>query len=139
MIVDSSALIAIALGEPSSPHLLEILAGADSVKISAANWLELWMVLDRRTTEADRNLVDEILLRLGVDVAPVTAGQAKIARSAWHRFGKGSGHPAHLNFGDCFAYALASDFGESLLYVGDDFGHTDIRSARLRPSEGTVE
>jgi ribonuclease VapC len=74
-------------------------------------------------------MLDDLIERSGIVIEPVTAEQAKIARLAYRDFGKGSGHPAALNFGDCFSYALARDKREPLLWKGDDFGHTDIRSA----------
>jgi ribonuclease VapC len=126
VIVDSSALIAIALGESSSARMMMSISQARSVAISAANWLEAWMVLDRRNDEADRQIMEEILAGVGLAIEPVTLAQVEIARLAWRRFGKGSGHPARLNFGDCFAYALATERDEPLLFIGDDFIHTDV-------------
>jgi len=129
MIVDSSALVAIAEREPNAERLLELLAASDAVRVSAANWLETWMVVDRRGSAAGTALAERVFDRFGIDVAPVTMEQVRIARDAWRRYGRGSGHPARLNFGDCFAYALAKHPNEPLLFVGDDFPHTDIAAA----------
>ncbi|MBX3070667.1 MAG: type II toxin-antitoxin system VapC family toxin [Thermomicrobiales bacterium] len=129
MIVDSSALIAIALNETPSSRMMMSIFEARSVSVSAANWLETWMVLDRRNDEADREIMEEILAGIGLAIAPVTLAQVEIARLAWRRYGKGTGHPARLNFGDCFAYALATELDEPLLFIGDDFIHTDVRVA----------
>ncbi len=100
-------------------------------RISAANYFESAIVIDARrnydlSIEFDRLIEDAKLV-----IEPVTPEQARIARQAYRYYGRGSGHPANLNFGDCFAYALARDKGEPLLYKGDDFVHTDIRSALL--------
>jgi ribonuclease VapC len=129
MIVDSSAIIAIALREGTTRILLEALAAAPTIRVSAANLLESWMVIDRRNIPEATALAGRILNRFGIDVEPVTAAQVEIARDAWRRYGRGSGHRAQLNFGDCFAYALAKDLDEPLLFVGNDFAATDIVAA----------
>lgn len=129
MIVDSSALVAIALEEPAADDVWAVLAGADARSISAANLLETWMVLDRRGRPRAHDLLASILDHMGLAIEPLTFGQVEIARDAWQRFGKGSGHPAHLNFGDCIAYALARHRNEPLLFVGNDFAQTDISRA----------
>jgi ribonuclease VapC len=129
MIVDSSALVAILLGEPETLSLAETLNAAESISISAGTFVELSIVIDKRKNPALSNQIEEILERYGIYVEPVTADQARIARQAYRDFGKGSGHRANLNFGDCFAYALARAKREPLLYKGDDFVHTDVRSA----------
>ena len=129
MIVDASAIVAIALREGTARMLLEALAVAPTVRVSAANLLESWMVIDRRNIPESTALVDRILTRFGIAVEPVTAAQVEIARDAWRRFGRGSGHRAQLNFGDCFAYALAKNLDEPLLFVGNDFAATDVMAA----------
>ena len=86
-------------------------------------------MIDSRRNPLLSARLDELLREAGVIIEPVTERQATIARQAYRDYGKGSGHPASLNFGDCFSYALAKDLGEPLLYKGDDFGHTDIRNA----------
>ena len=95
--------------------------------MSAATFLEAAIVADRLPDPTDRARFDRLFDRLNIVVEPLTARQATIAREAYSRFGKGIGHPARLNFGDCFAYALAKDFDEPLLFVGQDFVHTDVR------------
>ena len=130
MIVDTSAVVAILLDEPAAPGLYDaMLDQADGrPHLSAPTLVELGVVIDgRRDPALSRNL-DEALLRLEVEVVPFDAEQARVARQAYRDFGKGSGHPARLNLGDCFSYALASVRREPLLFVGDDFTHTDVRS-----------
>lgn len=90
------------------------------------------MVTDRSTRIESGLRVDSVMARTGIVIEPVTHDQAAIAREAFHRFGKGGGHPARLNFGDCFAYALARFYGEPLLFIGNDFAATDIESALPR-------
>jgi ribonuclease VapC len=133
MIVDTSAIIAILKQEPQWPALSQKLDSSASSHISAANYLEASIVVD-----GWRNLIlsrefDELIERFKIVIEPVTAEQAKIARQAYRDFGRGSGHPANLNFGDCFSYALARDKREPMLWKGDDFGHTDLRSAVQQP------
>jgi ribonuclease VapC len=129
VIVDSSALVAILLEEPDFKRYAEALAGANPVRLSAATYVEFGIVIDARRDARLRRRVDDLIDAAGIIVEPVTEHQAGIAREAYRDYGKGSGHPARLNFGDCFAYALARDRGEPLLYKGEDFSHTDIRSA----------
>ena len=128
MIVDSSAVIAILRQEPTHEVLTAALAAADVRLMSAATYVEAGIVADTRGPISGRGL-DEVLADFAIDIVPLTAEQAKIARQAYRDYGRGSGHPANLNFGDCFSYALAAERREPLLFVGDDFGHTDIRSA----------
>ena len=128
MILDTSALAAIFFGEPEADHFTEIIHDADRCLISAANFLELSMVVEGQIgTEALRQC-DMFLRRAGIIIEPFTVEQAHLARQAFHDFGKGR-HPAALNFGDCFAYALAKITGEPLLFKGEDFKKTDIVSA----------
>jgi ribonuclease VapC len=129
MIVDSSALIAILKREPEWHALSKALDAATSSRISAANYLESSIVVDGWRNPTLSREFDELIERFKIVIEPVTAEQAKIARQAYRDFGKGSGSPAGLNFGDCFTYALARDKREPLLYKGDDFGHTDLRAA----------
>jgi len=91
--------------------------------------LETSIVLDGRHDPAQSARLDDLIEELGMVIEPVTSHQARIARQAYRDYGKGSGHPANLNFGDCFSYALARDKREPILYKGDDFVHTDLRSA----------
>lgn len=129
MIVDTSALIAILTGEPEADRLLEAIAGADSVQMSAATYVECSIVVDRRSPPATRRRFDQLLASLDVEIEDLTAEQARLAREAHREFGRGSGSPAGLNQGDCFAYALAADTGEELLFMGSDFAATDIPAA----------
>jgi ribonuclease VapC len=129
MIVDSSALIAILKHEPERLAFSTILHQAESLHISAATYLEFSIVIDSRKDPALSLEIDEVLERYDIQIEPVTASQAKIARQAYRDFGKGSGHRAGLNFGDCFTYALAREKREPVLWKGDDFGHTDLRPA----------
>ncbi len=127
MIVDSSALVAISLSEAGSDRLLDVLASTEPCSMSAGTLLEASIVIDARRNPAASRRFDAIIEN--IEVVAVTAEQVRIARQAFRDFGRGSGHLAKLNFGDCFSYALAAQRREPLLYVGDDFVHTDIRSA----------
>ena len=99
--------------------------------MSAASYVELCAVLDNRTAPERNRSVDALLRAYGVDIVAFTPSQAACARDAYRDFGKGSGHPARLNMGDCFSYALAHEMDDELLFVGDDFSHTDVRPAIL--------
>jgi ribonuclease VapC len=101
--------------------------------MSAASYLETAIVLDSRRNPVMSAGLDELILESEIVIEPVTVAQARIARQAYRDYGKGSGHPANLNFGDCFTYALARDKREPVLYKGDDFVHTDLRSALQQP------
>ena len=129
MIVDTSALVAILTGEEDGPALLDVLLQADRPKMSAASWLETAIVFDSRSSPQRRRRLDDLVAMLGIETVPFDAEQAGVARLAYQDFGRGSGHPARLNFGDCFSYALAIVSGESLLYKGDDFAATGVRAA----------
>lgn len=129
MIVDTSAVIAILAGEPEREAFVRAISGAANATMSAASYLEAAIVVDRRGDPVLSRRLDELLEALGVGIAPVTAEQATIARAAYHDFGRGSGHPAGLNFGDAFSYALAASRDEPLLFKGDDFGHTGLSPA----------
>jgi ribonuclease VapC len=129
MIVDTSALVAILKREPEQAAFSARLEAEQNTKISAATYLETCIVIDGLRNPALSHLLDEIIERAQISIEPVTVEQAKIARQAYRDYGKGSGHPANLNFGDCISYALARVQREPLLYKGDDFVHTDLRSA----------
>jgi ribonuclease VapC len=129
MIVDSSALIAILKREPEWSGISKALNSAQTARISAASYLETSIVVDGWRNPILSRELDELLERFNIRIESVTAEQAKIARQAYRDFGKGSGHPANLNFGDCFSYALAREKREPMLWKGDDFGHTDMRAA----------
>jgi ribonuclease VapC len=129
MIVDSSAVLAVVREEAEQPEFERMMEQAEVCRISAANYLESAIVLDAVRDAIVSRRFDDWLRAAEIIIEPVTAEQAKIAREAYRDFGKGSGHPAQLNFGDCFAYALAKTSGEPLLFKGRDFLHTDIESA----------
>ena len=109
--------------------LSDAMEAADILRVSAGTYIELGVVFDGSRNAALTRRLDEFLAEAKVIVESVTAEQARIAREAYRDFGKGSGHPARLNLGDCFAYALAKDKAEPLLFKGDDFRHTDVRRA----------
>jgi ribonuclease VapC len=126
VIVDSSVIVAIVREEAEAARLVTLIAEQPEAEISAGNYLEASIVIDRDRDPVLSAGLDFLLDQLGVAVAPVTTSQAKLARQAYRDFGKGSGHPARLNFGDCFAYALAMERGEPLLYKGEDFAHAGL-------------
>lgn len=128
MIVDSSVLIAILRGERGGAAFAEAMEGAES-RISAATYLEAAVVIDSVHDPIVSRRFDDLIREGRIGIEPVTERQAQIARAAYRDFGKGSGHPAQLNFGDCFAYALAKDLNEALLFKGDDFSRTDVKCA----------
>ncbi len=128
MIVDSSALIAVIQGEPFAAAILDALETADRPAISAATLVEASVVADGPRDPVRSSRFDDFIDALDLEVVPLTAAQAAIARQAYRDFGRGSGHPARLNLGDCFSYAVASERDEPLLYVGEDFDQTDIAS-----------
>ena len=125
MVVDSSALIAYLQGEPAANRLEDAMLAADSLHLSAATFVEASIVAARLRGEEGERPLDFLLERLRIEVVPVTVEHARIARDAYRNFGRGK-HPAKLNFGDCFSYALARALGEPLLFVGDDFSRTDV-------------
>jgi ribonuclease VapC len=125
MVIDTSAIVAIALNEPDAAEL-EVRIADDPVRlISAATALEATIVLETRLGDAGGREFDLWLLKIGAEIVPVDAEQADAARRAWRRFGKGR-HAAALNYGDCFSYALALTRGEPLLFKGEDFAKTDV-------------
>lgn len=126
MIVDTSAVVAMLWAEPEAEDISSMLIKAESSVLSAANYLEAGIVIDRKRDPVASLNLDTLIAELSIEIAPVTSSQAKIARQAYRDFGKGSGHKAQLNFGDCFAYALATERGEKLLYKGDDFEHAGL-------------
>ena len=131
MIVDASALVAVLREEAGSQIILETI-NAETCCISAATFVETAIVVDSRRDPVASRELDEFLNVANITITPVDEAQARIAREAYRDFGKGSGHPAKLNFGDCFAYALAKNLNEPLLFKGDEFAHTDVRPALPR-------
>jgi ribonuclease VapC len=129
VIIDSSGLIAILRDEPEAATFAELIEAADARRLSAASYVETAAVIDRAGDPVASRRVDELLDVAEITIEPVTEQQARIAREAFRDFGKGSGNPAQLNFGDCFSYALAKVTGEQLLFKGSDFTHTDLQPA----------
>ncbi len=131
MIVDSSALISILHAEPDAPRMANALQ-CNQCRMSAVTFVETAVVIDCGDDPVASRRFDDLVREARISVEPVTARQAEIARAAYRDFGKGR-HRANLNFGDCFAYALAKEKGEPLLFKGDDFCHTDIEPADVEP------
>ena len=129
MIVDSSALVAILHREPERAEFVALISASPDVSVSAATYLEAAIVIDAQKRPDLSREFDRILAANNIIIEPVTPAQARIAREAYRDFGKGSGHAARLNFGDCLAYALAKDKSEPLLFKGTDFAQTDVRVA----------
>lgn len=129
MIVDTSAVIAILRNEAGAQACANALERAAERRMSAASFLEAAIVIDMSRDPIASRRFDELVAVAKIIIEPVTEQQTRIARAAYCDFGKGSGHPAKLNFGDCFAYALAKSRNEPLLFQGDDFRHTDLLSA----------
>lgn len=129
MIVDSSALVAILHDEPDAKLYSDAIDRAPVRRISAAGFVEVAAVVEAGRDPVAGRRYDDLLAAAGIVIEPVTERQAHIARAAYRDFGRGSGHPARLNFGDCFAYALAKEKGEPLLFKGSDFAHTDVEPA----------
>ena len=128
MIVDSSAVLAVLYREPDAERFERAIASAPGCRMSVANALEASIVMEGRGGSAAGHALDRFLKAAVIELAPVTAEHMEAARRAWRRFGKGN-HPAALNFGDCFAYALADVTGEPLLFKGGDFARTDVEAA----------
>ena len=127
MIIDSSAICAILFGESDTKRYEDAIAEADVRRISAGNLLEAAIVVESRTGPLGGDQLDALIERAGIEVVPISAEQATIARRAWRRFGKGR-HAAGLNLGDCLAYALAESTREPLLFKGEDFARTDVEA-----------
>jgi ribonuclease VapC len=130
MIVDTSAIIAILHNEPEADRCARAIESSAVRRISAANFVEIAVVIDASRDPIASRRFDEFIKEAQITIEPVTEAQGRIAREAYRDFGRGSGHPAKLNFGDCFAYALAKTTNETLLFKGADFTHTDIGPAK---------
>lgn len=128
MIVDTSALVAILLNESDAEVYARAINEADAPRMSAASFVETAIVVEALAGDSGSRQFDAFMRSAGIAIEPVTEEHAHIARQAWSDFGKGR-HAARLNFGDCFAYALARASGEPLLFKGEDFRHTDVSSA----------
>ena len=128
MIIDTSAVMAILQREPEAGAFNRLLADLPHAAISAATLVELGMVSESRAGSAAAAEVEALIAKADIEIIPFTAEHAALAADGWRRFGKGR-HPAGLNLGDCFAYALARSRNEPLLFKGDDFSKTDIKAA----------
>ena len=129
MIVDTSAIVEVLLDTDRASRFRHTLARSESVRISVGTLLETAIVVDANRNPVLSGRLDDMVSRTPLHVEPVTERHIEVARRAYQVFGKGSGHPARLNFGDCFAYALARTTGEPLLFAGDDFSKTDVTPA----------
>lgn len=138
MVIDTSAIIAVLLDEADAASIARAIESGSPRLLSAANLLEASMVIESRKGEAGGRELDLLLYRAAIEVVAVDQNQAEVARLAWRRFGK-SRHPAGLNYGDCFAYALAKTRRLPLLFKGSDFSQTDLASVLLVPMEAGPE
>ncbi len=130
MIIDTSTMVAIMKEEPDADTIHAALIDSESpLVMSAATYLETGIVVDGMRQLVLSERLDQIIESYDIAIVPVTEAQVRLARQAYRDFGKGSGHPASLNFGDCFAYALATERNEALLFKGNDLSHTGIRRA----------
>lgn len=129
MVLDTSALIAILFGEPEAEYFVDLISQDSKRLLSAGTALELMIVIESRKGEIGGRDLDLFLHRAKIDTIPFDSEQAELARVAWRRYGKGNGHAAQLNFGDCFAYALSKTSAEPLLFKGNDFSQTDVLAA----------
>ena len=133
MIIDTSAILAVLFGEPDAHHYEKAIASAWPRRMSAVGLLEAAIVVESRGGTAAGHELDQFLQKAEIELVPVTVEHAGAARRAWRRFGTGN-HPAALNFGDCFSYALAETCREPLLFKGKDFSRTDLEAAVPRES-----
>ena len=125
MVIDSSALIAILLQEPERGPFIDAISTADRCLLSTANYVETTLVIESRLGEEGGRELELLIAKAQIELVPISAEMAEVARTAWRKYGKGR-HPASLNFGDCFSYALAKISGNSLLFKGNDFSQTDL-------------
>jgi ribonuclease VapC len=132
MVVDTSALVALLLGEPEAADIAEAFEASGPAVISAATLVEATIVVESRLGADGVLRLDQVLRAAEFETVAVDAGQARAAADAWRAFGKGR-HPAALNFGDCLTYALAQHRGEPILCIGDDFARTDIDTVLRQP------
>ena len=129
MLIDTSALLAILFAEPESSRLVAAISASETRAVGAPTVVETAAVLLARKGPAGEIALDALLGRLDVDIVPMSAEAAQVARSAYQRFGRGVGSPAVLNYGDCLAYGVSMAHGEPLLFKGDDFPRTDVLAA----------
>lgn len=133
MVIDSSALVALLLGEPETERFVAAIASASSRSVSAPSYVETAIVMTTRSGPEARQRLDRLLSDLAIGVVPFSREQAVLAIDAFRQYGRGTGHPAKLNFGDCFTYALAKSRSEPVLFKGDDFSRTDLAAAVVLP------
>lgn len=131
MVLDTSAIIGIIQNEAEAERLITAMQDAKSLRISAASVVEAGIVMYARYGDAGELEVDQFIHRLNISIIPVSGEQADLARSAYRKYGKGI-HSAGLNYGDCFSYALAISLDDQLLFIGDDFSKTDVKSASIQ-------
>ena len=129
IVVDASALVAIIAGEPDANRFAAAISKQDEIYLSTATAVETFIVVGSRWGGEGRDRLEQVLAAAGIRLQPVDERLMRMAIEGFDRFGRGSGHPARLNYGDCFSYALARVFDAPLLFKGDDFVHTDVRSA----------
>jgi ribonuclease VapC len=130
VILDTSAVIAVLRGEPEADHFYELIEQDVAPKMSVASYVEAGVVIDASRNAILSRRLDDFLATAQVELHPVTVEQGRLAREAYRDFGRGSGHPARFNYGDCFAYALAKELGEPLLFKGADFSATDVEPVK---------
>ena len=129
MIIDTSAIMSILLEEPDAPVFARAMATGGMLRISAGTLIELTAVIVRRAPHLKDIEPERAMATFRIEIVPVSAIQTSIAQTAYRTYGRGTGHAAGLNFGDCFAYTLSKQTGEPLLFKGNDFTHTDIIAA----------
>jgi ribonuclease VapC len=129
VIVDTSAVIAILRQETEAQRCTQAIEDSDLCRMSAGSYLEAAVFIDAWGDAILSARLDDLIAEAGILIEPVTPEQSEIGRTAYRNFGKSSGHPAQLNYGDCFAYALAKVTREPLLFIGQDFSKTDVRPA----------
>ncbi|MDX3968201.1 MAG: type II toxin-antitoxin system VapC family toxin [Bradyrhizobium sp.] len=132
MVIDTSAIVAIALDERDAADIERLIVDDPIRLISAATVLEATMAIETRLGDAGGREFDLWLVKIGAEIVPVDAQQVDAARRAWRRYGKGR-HAASLNYGDCFSYALAMTRSEPLLFKGEDFAKTDVSRPDAAP------
>lgn len=130
LVVDSSALLAIIYQAPDKRFYIEQIANSSSVYLSTANWVESSICCHTAGSAGLLYQFDDLIRRAAIKRVPVSEEQARLAREAHQIFGKGNGHPAQLNFGDCFSYALSKNRNDPLLFKRQDFAHTDLSVVR---------
>ncbi|HEX2152123.1 MAG TPA: type II toxin-antitoxin system VapC family toxin [Stellaceae bacterium] len=129
MVIDSSALIVLLLGEPETEQFVSAIAASAERLLSAASYLETAIVMAGRFGPQGPEKLDRLICELSIEIVPFNAEQARLGITSFQQYGRGTGHPAALNYGDCFTYALAKFTGQSVLFKGNDFSRTDLITA----------